>query len=215
MSSKIVFTLAAAMLCMRGATLYDSGTNSETPPVGANAIGGGAVVANSFRLTSAATLSSVMIDVLECCDQPVWSGTVSYYLFTNQTVDPASTPFAQGSTSSYLLDTIYDNPGFNEVVELQFNLTSAIALSANTTYWLGIGLSGSGAEGSPAWNAVVPTKGISAAALTGNFNDWILQAEGGGFALYDTSFLTAPEPNSAWMLLGGCVLAGLVYRRRG
>jgi hypothetical protein len=216
--SKTVIAVTAILWSMalpiRATTLYDSGTNSQTPPLGANAIGGSAVVANSFLLASAATLSSVMIDVLECCNQPEWGGTVSYYLFANQSGEPSSTPFAEGSTSSYLLNTIYDNPGVNQVVELEFNLTSPIALSANTIYWLGIGLSGAGSEGSPAWNAVVPTKGISAAALTGNFSQWILQAETGGFALYNTTFLTAPEPNSAWMFLGASVLAGLWCRRR-
>jgi PEP-CTERM motif len=212
--STILTAMAAAILwpvAMHATTLYNSGTNSQTPPQGGISIGGPGVDANSFTLSSAASVDSVSFDILECCFFE-WNGTINYYLFTNNSFEPSSTPFAQGTATSYIRTSIYDDSATNEVVEIDFNLTTPVALSANTTYWLGLSLSDSAAD--PEWNAVVPLSGISASTGSGNFNNWGLTAEKGAFALFNTTFQTTPEPGSAWMLLGGFGLIGLAYRLR-
>ncbi len=191
--------------------LYNSGTNSQTPPLAGVEMSGGPVDANSFLLSSAADLESVSFYILECCTLS-WSGTINYYLFTNNSFEPSSTPFAQGTISTYNHSTLYSDSATNVVTEIDFNLTTPVALSANTTYWLGIGLSAGGSD--PSWNSVVPVGGISASSSAGNFGSWNLQGQKGAFALFDTTFQTAPEPNSAWMFLGAFGMAGLAYSRR-
>jgi len=174
-------------------------------------MGGSAVDAHSFSRSAAATVSSVSFDILECCFHE-WNGTVNYYLFTNNSFEPSATPFAQGTAAQYVRTSIYDDSATNEVIEIDFNLTTPVALSANTTYWLGLSLSDNGSG--TLWNAVVPLGGLSASTGSGNFNSWKLTAEKGAFALYNTTFQAAPEPGSAWMLLGGVGLIGLAYRLR-
>jgi hypothetical protein len=199
---------------MQAATLYDSGINSETPPVGGPPpLNGTGVGANSFSLAADGTVSSISFGILECCFLE-WSGTIDYYLFANNSFEPSSTPFAQGSTSSYISSVVYDDSATNEIVELEFNLTTPVALTAGTTYWLGLGLSGDGTD--PRWTPIVPFSGVSAYSGDGTFAGWSFQQGTDAFALYDTTFQTAstPEPNSAWLLLGGFVLAFLAYRRR-
>ncbi len=212
--STILGALAAAVfwpiaaIPVHATTLYNSGTNSQTPPQGGISLGGPGVDANSFSLSSAATVDSVSFDILECCFLE-WNGTVNYYLFTNNSFEPSSTPFAQGTTTQYLRTSVYDDSATNEIIEIDFNLTTPVALSANTTYWLGLSLSDQAAD--PEWNAVVPIGGLSASTGSGNFNSWNLTAEKGAFALYNTTFQAAPEPGSAWMLLGGFGLIGLAH----
>lgn len=205
--------LAAAILWVatpaHATTLYDSGTNSQTPPQSGLGMSGSSVAANSFSLSNDATLSSVTFDILECCTQS-WSGSITYYLFTNNNFEPSSTPFAQGTTSAYNHSTIYSDSATNVVTEIDFNLLTPVALSAATTYWIGLNLSPNGSD--PGWNAVVPYSGLSARAAGGDFGNWELEAERGAFALYNTKFTitsAVPEPSTAWPLLALFSLAGL------
>ena len=214
LAAAIFWALAAAP--MNAATLYDSGINSQTPPIGGPPpLNGTGIGANSFDLSQDGTLSSVSFGILECCFAE-WSGTIDYYLFDNDssTSSPSSTPFAQGSTSSYISSGVYDDSATNEIVELDFDLTTPIALSANTTYWLGLGLSDNGSD--PSWSPVVPFSGASAYSSDGTFTSWNFQSGVDAFALYDTTFQTStPEPGSAWMFLGGLGLVELAYLLRG
>ena len=205
-----VVLLSAIAIPVRATTLYDSGTTSQTPPVAGVAMSGGVVDANSFVLSNAANLWSVSFYILECCTLE-WSGAINYYLFTNNSFEPSSSPFSQGTITTYNRNAVYSDSATNVVTEIDFNLTNAVALSANTTYWLGIGLSAGGSG--PTWNEVVSGSGLSATSSAGNFGSWGLQAQKGAFALFDTTF-AAPEPNSAWLFLGGLGIAGFAYRRR-
>jgi hypothetical protein len=209
----ILAVVFASMLAIpvKATTLYSFGVNSQTPPAAGLSMTGGAVAANSFSLSSIGTLRSVSLYTLECCNS-VWSGTISYYLFTNNGSSPSSAPFAQGSTTVYNRTGIYSDNASNEVVEYAFNLATPETLSANTTYWLGIGMT-SGGSG-PAWNAAVPTSGLSARSSNGAFNNWVLQGHKGAFSLSDTTFQPVPEPDSAWMLLEGSGLMCLGYWKR-
>lgn len=215
--SKVLAVLAATIFLpmlvapIHATTLYDSGTGSQTPPQAGVSLTGGVVDANRFILSNPASLSSVSFYILECCNL-TWSGTINYYLFTNSGSQPASAPFAQGTTASYLRNTIYSDGATNVVAKIDFNLTTPAALSASTFYWLGIGLSNGGSG--PTWNAVVPISGISATSNGGTFNNWAFQGQTGAFALFDTTFQTTPEPESALMLLGGLGLIGLARLRR-
>ncbi len=189
-------------------TLFSNGVNSQTPPQAGVGIYGSNTSASSFSISPAATLASVSFYSLECCGIG-WSGTINYYLFSNNGFYPSTAPFAQGSASSYKQSTIYSDAATNVVNRYDFNLSTAVALSANTTYWIGIRLSDDGSK--PFWNLV--SSGIS--AHTGSdFNSWNLQTGTGAFALFDTTFQTAPEPGSAWMLLVGTGLfAGAGWKR--
>jgi hypothetical protein len=205
-----IFLLATACTIAPAATLYDSGTGFQTPPQSGLQMSGGRVAANSFSLSNIGTIQSVTFYTLECCGL-VWSGTINYYLFTANGFSPSSSPFAQGSVSLYQRTEVYSDSATNAIVAFDFDLTAPITLAANTTYWLGLGLTAGGSG--PGWNSVIGASGLSAVSLSGGFNDWSLNGSTGAFSLSDTNVQYAPEPGSVWMLMGGAGFMALRYLR--
>jgi hypothetical protein len=204
-----VFFLALVCTVVPAATIYDSGTASQTPPKSGLGMTGGGVAANQFSFSNIETIRSVTFYTLECCNT-VWSGTISYYLFTGGTFTPSSSAFEQGSISLYQRTEIYSDSATNKVVRFEFDLITPVTLAANTTYWLGLGLTDGGSG--PGWNSVIGSNVISARAPSTAFN-WVPQASTGAFSLSDTNVQYLPEPGSVWLLLGGAGLMALHYRR--
>jgi len=202
---RILF-LATICTAVSAGTLYDSGTGSQTPPQSGLGMTGGAIAANQFSFSNIETVRSVTFYTLECCNS-VWSGTINYYLFTGGNFSPSSSAFEQGSISLYQRTEIYSDQATNKVVRFEFDLITPVTLAANTTYWLGLGLTDGGSG--PAWNSVLGSNAISARASSTAFN-WVPQAMGGAFSLSDANVQIVPEPGSAWMLLSG---AGLIVLR--
>lgn len=217
---KISSCIAAAFFLLLGinpssaSTLYTSGFagGMNTPGYGSSLLSW--TDANSFSLAANGTLVSVSFAALDCCFFD-WSGTINYTLFTNNGYLPSSTPFAQGSTTSYLANVTYQDGASNKITDYQFNLVTPVALQANTTYWLGINMSNfSGADGS-GWNSCYNCGGLNSnSQSTGGVFDWGLNAGQGAFSLSDTAVQTTPEPETLWLLLPGLTIVGLLSFRR-
>jgi len=179
----------------------------------------GWVNAEDFSLTQNHTLTDAHFWSLEGYDTPSggnpWDGTLKYYLFNDNSGQPAGSPFASGNGQN-IVRTSTGRVGLSmPEYEYNFDLQAPINLSANTTYWFGLHLASdfSGMD-NIVWEMTSNGFGLTSRySLGGTFDNW-----GTGsmqLAFYLTEGGAAPIPDPSTMLLLGSGLIGLAgYGRK-
>jgi len=153
------------------------------------------VGADDFVLTAltGTTLKGVHFWTLE---GGAWDGTLDYYLFTDESGQPASTPFAQGAgTNVTKTDTGATVLGLSEY-EYNFDLPVPLPLLANTTYWLGLHLSSNFVKNNIYWETTSSSLGSNSTNSDGGtFTNWETNTdENFAFHLVGSDATPVPTP---------------------
>lgn len=166
-----------------------------------------AVQADDFILGSDDTLTRVNFWTLEPGD--TWDGTLDYFIFADNSGEPASSPLYTGSGSNINRTATGNSAlGYDEYA-YSFDLPTPLTLSGATRYWLGLHLA---ADFSTNDNIFWQTTG-------GNFGSTSHRSEGGSFDNWDDNFEqlafnlvgdtgVVPEPTT---IIGSIILGGVLF----
>jgi hypothetical protein len=210
------FYLAVSAVLAVGPAWSSMVYSNGSPNIGgASAILSSQVFAESFTLSSAATIQGVEFDTQEFSS---WDGTLDYFFFSNNGFDPNSSVLANGQghdplfSKTYIVNGGTTGPSY---VTYDFNLIAPLSLNAGT-YWLGLHLQNGFALNfsTPAWlGTTTPNAQLSANAPGGNFSSWGLDALQLTLGISNTPLVSTPEPAS-FILLGSALLALGCYGKR-
>jgi len=204
----MAFTGAQASVYSQALNLNNDGGPFSSP---------GQQIADAFQLSSAASLST--LDWYGDNFANAFPSTVAFTinLYADAGGIPANSPFSSQSVTATAVDTGMSEldccSPFAEIFLFNATLPSAVALSANTTYWLSI-LDVSGSPNVFRWANGTTT-------WAGDFNNaccapgsWINIGPPRDQAAYDLNPVTVPEPGSLALLGSGVVAAAGMLRRK-
>lgn len=176
----------------------------------------GWVQAENFSLGTATNVVGAAVYLGGFGDISNYDGNFTYYVFADAAGSPG-TVLATGSVSP----TISDLGGLGwvgggDIFQLSFDLNSAFAAAANTTYWFGFHASSDFDRDDIYW--VWSSGGLSPPGMEsedGTFDNWATSDGGGEHAFYltDASVGGVPEPATWAMMLLGFGAAGAALRR--
>lgn len=176
------------------------------------------VQAEDFVLAANASLESVRFWTIES-PTASWDGSLQWYLFADNGGQPAASAFGSGSGTS-ISKAATGNIALGFYVEYQydFSLLSPVALTAGTTYWLGLHVNNNFNRADVYWET---TNGAGATAFgreseNGTFTNWTSNGANHAFELYGSETRLPPQgpvvPEPTSLALAGFAGIGMAVR---
>lgn len=175
----------------RAAVIFDNGAPNQSGGDEMTAY----VQAEDFALSSAALLTDLHFSTFEGNEGNSWDGTLQYYFFSDNSGQPASTPFATGSA----INVMRAATGFvdADLHEFQYSIDTAspILLAAGTPYWIGLHANQTFDRQNIYWERSATGYGAAGLfSLGGPFGRWSTTFNHHAFQLTGA---TVPEPAAA------------------
>ena len=187
-------------------TLYDSLSASTSVSAGNNQVTDAnfGPLADSFS-TGASVFSLTDVQLALTVDNPTTTGTVTVSLLSDNATSPGTTITTLGTINDSALSAYTP-------ATVDFPLVTAIALAANTRYWVEVSAT---ADSSAGWSYTADTAGTGVANEYNANSFWIYNNNpynGANQLQVNGSATAVPLPGSAWLFASA--LAGFAALRR-
>jgi len=166
--------------------------------------------ADDFETTDEWSITSAEFWSVEMAGMFEWDGTVSYFIFEDDTSLPADTPLYSGLGQSIVKTPDSDvNTGYLGF-KYSFNFEAPLELEGNTIYWLALNLGGGGTvDSTQAFWAGTYTSTLNDAVISGDLQNWSQYHFDLAYRLHGT---VVPEPSTTGLI--GLFIGGIYFVRR-